>query len=182
MAAKKWEDVQIKKVDSKNSLAVDYDRYTRQKVSRKKKYRAGLLLACKQKNKSKTPKHGGIQRYCMLCKNSGMPERKFMLHSAETCFGKRSYEESLNKGMGGIMGNSDADFKQFSKAKKSYKRNLKDLKKQNMIIYSMYKRTRYRRWLNNTKNILSKVFKKYESYSISSYRSYSNSFLSSNIE
>ena len=58
-----------------------------------------------------------------------MNESKYMLHSAETCFGKRSYEESLNKGMGGIMGNSDADFKQFSKAKKSYKRNLKDLKK-----------------------------------------------------
>ena len=35
-----------------------------------------------------SPKNKGSQRYCMLCKKAGIPERKYKMHSSENCFGK----------------------------------------------------------------------------------------------
>ena len=92
-------------------MEADYDSDAWPQLLGKKKARTGVLLACKHNSKSKNPKHGYIQRYCVICKKYGMLERKYKLHSSETCFGKRSGQISLNKGLGGILGNRNSTVK-----------------------------------------------------------------------
>ena len=58
------------------------------RIPRKKKAKTGVLCNNKEPN-NKVPKHHGTQHHCVLCKKSGMLEKKYMLHSAEECFGKR---------------------------------------------------------------------------------------------
>ena len=43
-----------------------------------------------KKQGKKTPEHHGAQSYGLLCVKEGMPERNYMCHSSEECFGKRS--------------------------------------------------------------------------------------------
>ena len=60
------------------------------KVPRKNKSSTGISESYKKKNKIKTPKHGGIQRYYTLCNNYGIPKLMYMSHSFENYFGKSS--------------------------------------------------------------------------------------------
>ena len=55
----------------------------------------------------------------LLCniQEAGMPESKYILHSVETCFGKRSNQESLKKGLWRNPYNIDDAVNQFNKAK-----------------------------------------------------------------
>ena len=50
--------------------------------------------------------------------------------------------------------------KYYQKIEKSFKRDLKALKKQNKMLFSMAKRSGLRRELKKTKNINSKAYKK----------------------
>ena len=50
------------------------------RVPHKNKARTGVL---RNKPGKKVPKHQGIQHQCVLCKQAGMPERKYMLHSGK---------------------------------------------------------------------------------------------------
>ena len=59
-----------------------------------------------------------------------MPEQKYMLHSAEDCFGKGSNHNSIRGGMVGPMGSMAEDLKQYKKSKNEWKKYLKALKKQ----------------------------------------------------
>ena len=46
--------------------------------------------------------HHGTQRYCVLFKEAGMSERKFMTHSAKDCTGHRT-NRNIKDGMGGYV-------------------------------------------------------------------------------
>ena len=85
------------------------------------------MPAWNQSNKSKTLKNGGIQCYCVMCKKAGMSDRKYMLHSDENWFGKRSDQESLKNGLEVKLGNRYAAVKQFNKVDNNSKRQIKFL-------------------------------------------------------
>ena len=55
-------------------------------VLRKKRDSTGVIPNSKQKGKN-TPKHHGAQRYYVLCKKSGMPEKNIMLYRYVKVFG-----------------------------------------------------------------------------------------------
>ena len=91
---------QIKKVASARSASLsESDGSVR--VPRKKKAVTGVLRSNKGPNR-KTPKHNVTQRYYMLCKNAGMPERKYMSHSAEDYTGTRT-NQTIKDRIGGYM-------------------------------------------------------------------------------
>ena len=147
-------------------------------VPLKNKYRTVLFSACKH-NKSNTHNHVGMHRYCVLCKKSGMPEPKYISHSSENWFGKRPNHESLKKWLGGNLGNRDVAVKKFKNSKKKCKEDLKSLKKQNKMLYSISRRTGSHRDIKNIKKIRSNMSKKYESSRSSiSIREYESSPLS----
>ena len=56
-----------------------------------------------------------------------MPERKYMLHSSEEYFGKRSDQKSIKDGLGGPMGSRAGSLKQWKKYKNKCKKEIKSL-------------------------------------------------------
>ena len=110
----------------------------------------------------KNPKHKGYQRYCMLYNEAGIPKHKYKLHSSETFFGWRSDQESIKEGLWGSLCNRATDVKHYQKYEKERKRDLKYLRKQNNILFSMSKRSGSRCELNKTKKICAKAYKKYD--------------------
>ena len=68
--------------------------------------------------------------------------------------------------MVGGLGNSSYAFKHYQKTEKKWKRDLKDLKKQNKILFSMFKRLGSHRELKKIKKIKTKAYTK-SSYSSS---------------
>ena len=155
----------------------DSDRNERPRVLHNNKARAGVLSDFKH-NKNKKPKHGGIQRYCVIRNRAGIPDHEYMPHSAETCFGNRSNQVSLKKGLGGNLGNRYAAVKNFNKSEENWNNNMKALKKQNKILYIMVKCTGPHREINTIKNILYKVSKKDKYSSSIIYISNYNFYLS----
>ena len=89
----------------------------------------------------------------MLCNKSGIHELKYMMHSDETLFRKRSDQESLNKRQEGNLGKKETYANHFQKAEKRFNMEPKSLNIQNNMIYSMTKSTSSRKYLNNTKNV-----------------------------
>ena len=125
--------VQIKNIASaRESSLSDSDKSARN--PRKKKASTGVL-------RSKTPhkkahKHHGIQQYCVICKKVGMPERKFMPHSAEDFTGVHT-NQTITYGMGGSVGGRADTMNQYKKYHHKGNKELKYLKKKNKIIYSI---------------------------------------------
>ena len=119
--------LQIKILAINKAVEVGYGRSIRPRIMRKKKARTGVLPA-RKKNKNNNTKHIGIQRCCMILKKDGTTERKCMLHSDETWFGKRSDQESLKKGLELNLRNRNTDVKKFQKADNKWSRELKHLK------------------------------------------------------
>ena len=96
---RKRASAQIKNIASARSDSLsDINKSAR--IPRKKKERNGALRSIKTQKKAH--KHHGIQRYYMLCKKAGMPEKKYMSHRAEYCTGVRT-NRSIKDGMGGSV-------------------------------------------------------------------------------
>ena len=76
----------------------------------------------------------------MICKKVGIPERKYTLHSAEDCNGVQT-NRSIKYIMGVPVGSMDDSVKQYKKSKNKCKKDLKSLKKQNKMIYSIDKKS-----------------------------------------
>ena len=117
----------------------------------------------------------------MLYNKAGIPERKYKSHSSEHYFGERSKQESIRYSLVGSLGNRNNAVKQLQKYKNKWRRELKSLKKQNKIIFSMTKRSGSHHELNKINNIFSNAPKKNESSNNSSSGSDSDSSLSSDI-
>ena len=86
------------------------------RILRKKKARTDILRSNKGPKK-RAHKNHITQRYCVLCKKAGMPERKYMLHSSEDCTGIRT-NRTIKDGLGGSVGIMADTVNQYKKYKK----------------------------------------------------------------
>ena len=121
---RKSEANQIKNISSAR-VASHSDSNKSVRIPSKKKTSTGVLL----KNlKRKASKHHGTQRHFVIHKKAGITERKYMLHSSEDCFGKRSDQNPIRDGLGEPMGIRDEYIKQWNKSKNKCKKELKTLK------------------------------------------------------
>ena len=105
-----------------------------------------------------------------------MPERKYMSHSTKDCNGVRT-NRSIKDGMGGPIGSRTHVVQQHKKSEKKWKKELKSLKKQNNMLYSIAKKLGSRREIQKIKKMRKEASK--ETYS-SSEDWYSCSSLASN--
>ena len=67
------------------------------------------------KPQKKAHKYHGIHRYCVLCKKAGVPERKYMSHSAEYCTSVHT-NRTIKDLMGGSVGSITDTVKQYKKS------------------------------------------------------------------
>ena len=107
-----------------------------------KKARTGVLRSNKPQKKAHN--HHIIQSYCVLFKKAGMPHRKCMLHSAKDCM-CASANRTIKGGMVVSVGSSTDTVKQYKKSENKWKKELKALKKQKNMLYSIAKKSRLRR-------------------------------------
>ena len=84
-------------IDSDRAVSLS-DRDDSSRILRKKKASTSVMRSNKGLQK-KAHKHHGNQRYYMLRKKAGMPERKYMLHSDKDCTGQ-STNQNIKDGMG----------------------------------------------------------------------------------
>ena len=64
-----------------------------------------------------------------------------MSHSSDNSFGKRSGQKSIKEVLGGALGNRADVVKHDKKSEHKWKKELKALKKQNKILYSISKKS-----------------------------------------
>ena len=151
--------MQIEKIasDSAASLSLsDSDEYVR--IPRKKKAKTGVLRSNKSPKRAHSSHHG-IQRYCVLCKKLGIPARKYMSHSSKDFSGVRT-KQSINDGLVGTMVNRTDAVKQYQKSENKWKKDMKYLRKQNNMIYSIANKYGSRRDIKKINNIRIKASKK----------------------
>ena len=90
------------------------------RMPRKKKAKTGVSNS--HKNPRRAPdRHHGTQRYCVLCKKTGMPERKYMLHSTEDCTVMRT-KRPIKDGMVGTVGSRNHAVQQYKKSENKWKK------------------------------------------------------------
>ena len=111
----------------------------------------------------------------MLCKKAVIPDQKYMLHSADNLFGKLSDHNSVKDGQVGPMGISYEAMKQWKKSENKWKKDLKAIKKQNNIIYSIAKNNGSRREIKKIQKTKAKAYNKRRYYSSDSFSDKSDS-------
>ena len=124
------------------------------RIPKKKKAKTGVLRSNKSPKRAHS-RHHGIQRYCVIFKKSGMPERKYTLHSAEDCTGLHT-NQLIKDGLGGTMESRTVYLKKYKKSENKWKKEMKALKNQNKMIYSISNKSSLRRDINKIKKIRSK--------------------------
>ena len=86
----------IKKIASAREASLsDSDESVR--ITRRKKTNTGVLISKKSPIRAHDRPHGA-QRYCVLCKKSGISERKYESHSSKDCTGVRT-NQSIKEGL-----------------------------------------------------------------------------------
>ena len=103
----------IKKIASARAASLS-DSNESVRIPRRKKAKTGVL------NSHKTPRrahnrHHGTHRYYILCKKSGMPERKYMSHITHDCTGMRT-KRPIKDGMGRPAGSRKNGVQQHRKS------------------------------------------------------------------
>ena len=89
-----------------------------------------------------------------------MPEKNYMSHSAEECFGNRTNQQTIKDGLGVHIGGRYEAEKQYTDPESKWNKGLKYLKKQNKMLYSISNKFGSRCELKNIKNIRAKYTKK----------------------
>ena len=146
----------IKNIASARAASLS-DRKKSARITRRNKARTGVS------NSHKTPRrahdrHHGTHRYCILYKKSGMTKRKYMSHSTEDWAGMCT-NHHIKDGMGGPDGSRNHAVQQHKKSVNKWKKDIKALKKQNKIIYSIAKKSGSRRELHKIKKIRKEALK-----------------------
>ena len=77
----------------------------------------------------------------MLFKKAGMTQQKYISHSVEDCFGKHTNQNTINDGLWGPVGSSAEAVKQYQKSDSKWKKELKTLKKQKNMLFSISKKS-----------------------------------------
>ena len=80
-----------------------------------------------------------------------MPEKNYMSHSAEECFGKRTNQQTIKDGLGVHIGGRYETVKQYTDPESKWNKGLKYLKKQNKMLYSITKKSVSRREIKKIK-------------------------------
>ena len=88
-----------------------------------------------------------------------MPERKYMSHSAKDYTGVRT-KRSIKDGMGRPVVSRADNVKQYKNSENKWKKELKALKNQSKMLYSIAKKFGSRRDIKKTKKIREKSSKK----------------------
>ena len=154
--------LQIKKIASSRSASIsDSEKYLR--IQRKKRANTGVLLS------NKTPKrvhrrHYGTHCYCVLCNKAGMTEHKYTSHSDKDCTGVHN-NWPIKYEMGGPMGSRTDAVKQYNKSGNKQEKDLKDIKKQNKILYRISEKPSSHREIKKIKQITEKAYMKTNDYS-----------------
>ena len=91
------------------------------RIPRRKKANTGVSNYHKSRRRAHY-RHHGAQRYCVLCKKAGMPERKYASHITEDCTGVRT-KLSIKDGMGGPIESRTHDVQQHKKSEKNGRRS-----------------------------------------------------------
>ena len=81
-----------------------------------------------------------------------MTERKYASHRTEYCTGMRT-KVSIKDGMGGPIGSRTHAIQQNKKSGNKWKKDLKALNKKNKMLYSIAKKSSFRREIQNIKKI-----------------------------
>ena len=115
-----------------------------------------VVIGVKTVGNIKFQQRGGSQSYSVLCKRDEIPDRKFMCHSSEQCFGFFNKKDNIQNNIRGSLGKQDGDVKKFYKAKKNWKRQLRSLENQNKVLYSMINNLGSRKELHNINHISTK--------------------------
>ena len=68
-----------------------------------------------------------------------MPGRKYMSHSSEDWFGKRSVQNSIKGGLVGTMVSRADAVKQYKKSEHKWRKELNALRKKNKMLYIISK-------------------------------------------
>jgi hypothetical protein len=82
--------------------------------------------ANKRHKQSNNTNSRGTARFCSLCKNAGMPERKYMSHSDADC---QDAKEMARRAMGGGMADHNKQVRKYKKKSKALQKKLSMKKK-----------------------------------------------------
>jgi hypothetical protein len=82
--------------------------------------------ANKRRKQSNNTNSRGTARFCSLCKNAGMPERKYMSHSDADC---QDAKEMARRAMGGGMADHNKQVRKYKKKSKALQKKLSMKKK-----------------------------------------------------
>ena len=127
------------------------------RIPRRKKANTGVSNY-HQSSRRAHYRHHGAHRYCVLCKKAGRHERKYASHITKDCTGVRT-KRSIKDGMGGPIESRTHDVQQNKKSEKKWKKDLKALRNQNKMLYSISKKSGLRREINKIKNIRAEASK-----------------------
>ena len=147
----------INKMASTRS-AYKYDSDYSASIPRRRKAKTGVLRSNKIPRRSHD-RHHGVHCYCVLCKKSVMPERKYPTHSSKDCTGVRT-KRPIKDGMGGTILNRINALQQYKKSENKWKTELKALKKQHKMIYIIAKKSGSRREIKKIEKIRAKASKR----------------------
>ena len=96
-------------------------------------------INAKKRHKPSNNTNGrGTARYCSLCKNAGMPEKKYMSHSDANC---EDAEEMARRAMGGGMADQNKQVRKYSrKESKALLKKLNKMTSKNKKLLKMSKK------------------------------------------
>ena len=95
------------------------------------------INANQRRKQSNNTNGRGIARYCTLCKNAGMPERKYMSHSDANCQDK---EEMARRAMSSGMADQNKQVRKYMKESKALLKKLNKMTSKNKKILEMSKK------------------------------------------
>ena len=91
----------------------------------------------KRRKQSNDNNSRGTARFCSLCKNAGMPERKYMSHSNSNCEDK---EEMARRAMGGGMADQSQQVRKYKKESKALQKKLSKMQSRKKKLSKMSKK------------------------------------------
>ena len=128
------------------------------KIPRRNKAKTGVLRSNKYLKRAHN-RHHGVQRYFVLCNKVGMPERKYLLYSAEDFTGVRT-KCPIKDGMGGSIWSRTNNVQLYKNYENKWKQELKALKKLNNKIYSIAKKSGSHCEIKNIKKIRENILRR----------------------
>ena len=91
----------------------------------------------KRRKQSNDNNSRGTARFCSLCKNAGMPERKYMSHTDSNC---TDAKEMARRAMGGGMADQSQQVRKYKKESKALQKKLSKMQSRKKKLSKMSKK------------------------------------------